>query len=319
MLGHTSQMRPARLPIAEDGAVRDDASTPSGLAREASGEGSMKRMDRGALGVLLVAAALTLGGCSNGPTSTMEELGQDANTWGFGRRFPQAPGSDEFSFGVGDAVEILSEDLPQVAGPHVVRGDGRINLYLLNDVLVAGLTPDQVREKLVSRFAAYLREPEKIQVSVGEVQSKRYFIVSSDPQLGGTLIRSQPYIGDVVLLDVFAAMPPLTALLDDCHVKVIRGDPYEPRVLTINLREIYTLGATGGNIQIQPDDIIYVPPTLLGHLAAGMTAISLPFQGIFRMAQTAGQLDYTVRLLSGQNTGRIRGGYGGGFSRRRVF
>lgn len=259
-----------------------------------------------ALMVLLVLSA----GCSmNGDQSTFEELGQDANTRDFGRRFPQDPNS-AFTFGPGDTLIVTVADTPEFSGPHIIRSDGKITVPLVNDVTAAGLTTNQLAKKLESLVAIYVKDP-KVTVSVGAVVSKSFFIAAQDPSRGGLQMRKVPYAGDIVLLDVMASLP-MTALHDTQHVKVIRGDPRNPVVYTINAERIIFHGETGGNLQIRPDDIILVPPTFLGHLSMWINAISMPFQGLFRVTTTAMMLDSQVRFLSG-DTRFARGQFGGGF------
>lgn len=253
----------------------------------------------GALALLGLLVLLT--GCQNGPTSTIEELGQDANTWGFGRRYPHEPYENEFTFGIGDEVVVTIPALPDLPPSQVVRLDGKITLPLINNVVAAGLTPDQLRRKLLLRFEEYLTEPESISVSIGQVQSKVYYIVYQEPSTGTSTIQSMPITGDLVLMDAFVGVP-LTVLNDDCHVKVIKGDPRNPRVLTINLKDIYSKGLAAGNVPIQPDDIIYVPPTVFGRINTVITAITLPLTGVFRLSQSALALNQTARILSGDTS-----------------
>ncbi len=262
---------------------------------------------------LLAAVLLVCTGCNiNGPQSTAAELGQDLNTDGFGRRFASTS-ENEFTFGPGDSMVISVADTPEFSGVHVIRTDGRITLPLFNDVVAAGLSTNQLSQKLTTLFALYAKDP-KVTVSVQSVVSKSFFIAARDPT-GALILRKVPYVGDVVLIDVMAGIP-ISALADSTAVKIIRGDPREPVVHTINVKRIIMLGETGGNLQIRPDDIIMMPPTILGKLNIWLTSITLPFQGLFRATSTAVRLDQQVRILSGDQTFNRGsyygyGGYGG--------
>ncbi|MAG57453.1 MAG: hypothetical protein CMJ83_14270 [Planctomycetes bacterium] len=256
------------------------------------------------MGALSLGAAVLLlaTGCGlNGPTSTFPELGQDGNTRGFGGKFPQDPNESAFTFGVGDSLILLVQDVPEFSGTHVVRSDGRITVPLVNDVLAAGLTSSGLASKIEARLAIYVVEPQ-VTVSVGAVVSKAYYVAGQDLQTGSTLIERVPYPGDTTLFQAFVAMgAPSSILSDDYHVKVIRGDPRHPVVYTINVKEIYEEGFTGGNIQIRPDDIIYVPPTLLGHFNRIIAGISLPFESLFRISRSIVELDTTIRIIQGDD------------------
>lgn len=263
--------------------------------------------NRAAPAALIVLASLW--GCaSNGPTSTYEELGQDANTRGFGRLYPQDPDENAFVFGVGDEVVVNVADTPEMSGKFPVRQDGMITLQLVNDVAAAGETTEGLRRKIELRLAAFLRDPQ-VTVGVGLIQSKHIFIGSQNPLTGGTVLKKLPYEGDTTLLDIYVAMGAPSSLLDDdTHVRIIRGDPRSPRVMIINVKEIVELGYTGGNIQIRPDDMVFVPPTWLGRINAAIAGISAPFQSLFTISRSIVAVDYSVRIIQGDTGSGGRSG-----------
>ncbi len=259
--------------------------------------------------MLATAAGLLLfQACSNGPVSTFEELGADGNTRGFGRKYSQNPEENEFVFGVGDEVLLEVPDELKLSGSFPIRNDGYISFAWAGDIVAAGLTPSQLKQKLTGRLALYLKDPSVV-VGVGNVQSKRYYVAAPDVRQGGDIIKAMEYKGDVVLFDVFVQMGAPSSLLDDeKHVKIIRGDPRQPRVLIVNVGDIYKKGLTGGNIQIQPDDIIYIPPTWIGHVNSTISGVAAPFQSIFTISRTIGAVDQSWRILSGD------GGYSRGYA-----
>jgi polysaccharide export outer membrane protein len=253
------------------------------------------------LRAISVLALCAFAACSNGPVSTFEELGADGNTKGFGRRFSQDPEENEFVFGVGDEVllEVLGED--RLTGRFAIRNDGIVSLGWVGEVTAAGLTPVQLRRKLEGRLALYLKDP-TVTVGVGQVKSKQFYVAANDVRFGGVVLKALPYDGDVVLLDVYVKMGAPSSLLDDeTHLKIIRGDPRKPQVFTVNVKDIYSKGLTGGNIQIRPDDIVYVPPTWMGQVNNVIAGVSAPFQSLFNISRTVMSVDYTVRILSGDN------------------
>lgn len=262
------------------------------------------------LALLLAVMLLLCAGCNvNGPQSTAEELGQDLNTQGFGRKFPAAP-DNEFTFGPGDTLMLAVADTPEFTGPHTVRSDGRITIPLINDIMAAGLTTTQLQKKLTTLIALYVNDP-RVTVAVGAVVSKAFFVAAQDARQGALQVRKIPYLGDIVLMDVLAGIP-MGQLNDVTAVKIIRGDPRHPVVYTINAKRMVMFGETGGNLQIRPDDIVLVPPSLLGHLNMWITGLTAPFQGLFRVTNTGVRLQSQVGILMGDRQFR-RGRYGGGY------
>ncbi len=265
-------------------------------------------MTRSAIRALVASLVLIACGCaSNGPASTFNELGPDANTKGFGDLYPPDNDEGRFSFGLGDEVILKTDGAPEFSGSFSVGIEGRITMEMIGDVMIAGLTTDQVKRKFENKLSTFLREP-NVNVSIGRIVSKKFYAAALDTQGGGYLVKAIPYTGDTTLFDVWVAMgSPSSLLQDECHVKVIRGDPRRPQVRTINVREMLVGGYTGGNIQIRPNDIVYVPPTFWGSLNRVLTGISVPFTGLFRISSTIEQSDRAWRVLKGENLYRYGG------------
>lgn len=253
-----------------------------------------------------ILAAAVSAGCGGGPTSTFEELGQDGNTRGFGRLYPQDPNENAFTFGVGDSMEVRVHDSPEFSTIDTVRQDGRITIPLVGDVAVGGLTTDQVARKVATLISPFKTNP-RVSVTVLEVQSKVYYIAGQNPSTGGTEIKRLPYRGDTTLLDAFVEMgSPSTLLDDDTRVRVIMPDPRHPVVHTINVREIFLEGRSGGNIQIRPDTIVHVPPTTWGQISHVIAGVSVPLESLFRISRSVVELDSSVRVLQGEDIYRRR-------------
>jgi polysaccharide export outer membrane protein len=266
-----------------------------------------------ALSGWITAVLLLLPACATPRTSTFAELGSEANTKGFGDLYPPDETDGSFTFGVGDTVGILVENNPTLSGPFVIRIDGKITLQVVGDVQVAGLTPEQVKHKLESKIALYMKEV-SLTVSAVSIVSKRFYVAALNPITGGYIVRAMPYKGDTTLFEVWAAIgSPSTSIDDDCHIKVIRPDPRHPDVKVINIREMLTCGYSGANIQIRPNDIIYVPPTIWGRVTQFTAALAMPFQGLFTLGAAYGQVDYMYRIVTG-DANRYGGAYlyGGG-------
>ena len=104
--------------------------------------------------------AVLLAGCAvNREPSTFEELGQDANTLGFGRLYPQDPNETDLQLGVGDTLLVTVEDAENLTGPRVIRQDGKITLPVIGDVMAAGLTSTDIQKLLLSSGSASMATP----------------------------------------------------------------------------------------------------------------------------------------------------------------
>lgn len=266
--------------------------------------------------VCAIAAVLCLSGCASERQSTFAELGPEANTKGFGQMYPPETSEGEFTFGVGDSVVIAVTGNTDLSGTHVIRMDGKITIPVVGEVLIAGLTAEQVKRKLETKIAVYMTNP-SITVAPSAIVSKKFYIAVANPLAGGYIVRPVPFRGDTTLFEVWAQMgSPSTSLDEDTAIKVIRPDPRHPVVKVVNIREMLMCGYSGGNIQIKPNDIVFVPPSLWGRVAQLTAAIVAPFQGLFYATGVYNQLDYAARIITGDDSRRYGGyssyGAGGG-------
>ena len=70
----------------------------------------------------------------------------------------------------------------------------------------------------------------------------------------------------------------------DGQIKVIRSSPFEKdrRRIVIDVDHMMRTGDTSRNVLLQPNDILYVPPTPLGWLGLRVQEILFPFQPIIQ-------------------------------------
>jgi hypothetical protein len=67
------------------------------------------------------------------------------------------------------------------------------------------------------------------------------------------------------------------------RVKIIRptADPSQKKELTVNLARMMKTGDWTDNVLLQPNDIVYVPPTSLGWVGLRMRELLFPVQPVF--------------------------------------
>jgi polysaccharide export outer membrane protein len=83
-----------------------------------------------------------------------------------------------YVIGAEDALFITVWQNAALTGSFIVRPDGRISMGLINEVMAAGLTPEQLQNEIVQRLkdGGFLRNP-TVTVNVTGFNSKKYFIV----------------------------------------------------------------------------------------------------------------------------------------------
>src|SRR5205807_1462522 len=82
-----------------------------------------------------------------------------------------APPAD-YVIGPEDALSVVFWRDKELSAEVVVRPDGKISLPLLNDVQAAGLTPEQLRLKLIENAKKYIEDPNAT-VVVRQINSRK--------------------------------------------------------------------------------------------------------------------------------------------------
>ncbi|GAX62944.1 periplasmic protein [Candidatus Scalindua japonica] len=182
-----------------------------------------------------------------------------------------------------DVVAISVNDNKDLNTAATIRPDGNIFFPLLGDIYIEGLTPLEVREKIHKLLGRYLKElpAEAVSVQVRGFNSKKVYIYS----FGGG-IRQIPFTGNLTVLDAITKTGLLSRTAKRSKIKVIRGESdviEKPQSLVVNLNDILKKGKTGDNIVLRPNDIVYIPPTLLGR-------IGFVIQDVLKPTQPAQQL-----------------------------
>jgi protein involved in polysaccharide export with SLBB domain len=156
------------------------------------------------VGCLLVAAAL---GC-----------GKDHDRLKAFLQEPRSPVS-------GTEYRVLPPDMLQINSIHVsdinnfkvqVRPDGKINLPLLGEVMVAGNTPAEIEAVLKARSREFYEEVDAT-VQVAEFRSQKIYVFGQVARPGPT-----PWTGTDTVLDILAQVQPMPTAWPE-RIVIVRG------------------------------------------------------------------------------------------------
>lgn len=163
----------------------------------------------------------------------------------------------EYRVGVPDKIGISAPRVLEIDGEsQKIQPDGKINLRLLGEVKVAGMTAKEIAAKLEVLLSRYYVDP-KVSVRVLDYASKKFYVYGQTLRPG-----PRPYTGRDTLVDAV-----LRAGVDfrawTSRVKVIRptatDDPV--RTIQVDVDRMIKEGHWEENILLEPNDIVYVPPT----------------------------------------------------------
>jgi len=60
------------------------------------------------------------------------------------------------------------------------------------------------------------------------------------------------------------------------RVRLIRGDPVDPLIVVVDLERLLRTGDTTYNIRLRENDIVIVPPTLIGAIGNALSQLVYP-------------------------------------------
>ena len=159
----------------------------------------------------------------------------------------------DYVIGAGDVLSIVFWREPDMSAKVTVRPDGRISVPLLNDIVVTGLTPEQLRQKLAVDAQRFVQDP-TVAVVVEQINSRRVFII-------GQVSKSGPYAltASMNVLQLIATAGGLTEYADESNIFVTRTEDGKPSVYKFNYKDVIHGKNLKQNIDLKPGDTVNVP------------------------------------------------------------
>ncbi len=153
-----------------------------------------------------------------------------------------------YRIGVEDVLGIRVWREAELSGSVVVRPDGKITMPLAGEIDAAGLTPEQLGQRIAEALSKFLTKPEVI-VSVLDVRSKRYYV-------SGNVLRSGPVplVTPTTVLQALSSAG-LGPWAKKNKIVIMRGT----QRLKFNYNEVIKGKKLEQNIFLQDGDHIFVP------------------------------------------------------------
>jgi polysaccharide biosynthesis/export protein len=179
-----------------------------------------------------------------------------------------APERIEYVLQTGDVLQIKLYYNPELNELVPIRPDGRISLELAGDMVAAGLTPSQLRERLIERYTRLLRTPE-VAVIVKEFSGRKIYVGGEVGAPG--VIRPA---GNLTALQAIFEAGGFRNTAELRNVVILRNQgTNEPLFMTLDLSQEVKGGHTRNNgsfpsqdITLQSQDIVFVPKTRIARM-----------------------------------------------------
>ena len=188
------------------------------------------------------------------PASVQKPLPTPATTKPGGPVIPaQAPLPEGYVIGPDDVLVIVFWREKDLSSEVVVRPDGRISIPLLQDVEAAGLTPEQLRDRLNAQAQKFVEDPSAT-VVVKEINSRRVYIT-------GLVSKPGPYrlTSPTTVVQLIAMAGGLLEYADQENIAIVRVENGAPASYRFNYKDIALRRNLKQNIALIPGDTVLVP------------------------------------------------------------
>lgn len=167
----------------------------------------------------------------------------------------QRPTEDEigpYKIGSDDVIDVLVWKQPQLSSRLKVTADGAITMPLIGQVQAAGLTTDQLQEKLTKDFAGYVNDP-RVTVRIYNPTSRVFYVIGEVSKPG-----MYPLMSGEVLSQALAAAGGPTEYANLRKVKIMRRETDQAVEITVNYNALKD-GQFASDVPLRRADTIVVP------------------------------------------------------------
>jgi polysaccharide export outer membrane protein len=158
-----------------------------------------------------------------------------------------------YTIGVDDRLTISFWRDKDLSADVVVRPDGRISLPLLNDIEVAGLTPEELRARLSDLAARFIEEPAPT-VVVREIHSRQVFITGNVDKPG-----AYPLNTPMTVIQVIASAGGLKEFVAGRNIVILRHEGGREVRLAFDYQAVIKGRKLQQNVEMRPGDTVIVP------------------------------------------------------------
>lgn len=164
-----------------------------------------------------------------------------------------ATAPDDYVIGPDDVLAVTFWRQPEMSREVVVRPDGKISLPLINDVVAAGLTIEQLRAQVAARAKFFIEAPE-VTIAAKAINSRKVFII-------GEIGKNGPYAltGPMTLMQFISTAGGFTQFAKRDDIFVLRRVAGSAVSLPFNYTAFISGQKPEQDILLKPGDTVVVP------------------------------------------------------------
>jgi protein involved in polysaccharide export with SLBB domain len=160
----------------------------------------------------------------------------------------------DYRVGVGDRIFLSVPQRPDLNRELVIQEGGVVNLPLIGDVPVAGLTLEEIDEKLLNAIRDYYPSINEIEITIREAVSQVVYITGQVNQPGKFNFHTPPNLWEALRE---AGGPTQTAALD--NVRVVKDRTKGGRSRVYNIQNALETGSVSDLPMLEAGDTVIVP------------------------------------------------------------
>jgi len=172
---------------------------------------------------------------------------------------PSSPGAATLAVPAGyvigpdDRLTISFWRDKELSADVVVRPDGRVSLPLLNDIEAAGLTPEQLRRRVLEIASRYVEDPSPT-VVVREIHSRHVYITGNVEKPG-----AYPLNTPMTVVQLIATAGGLKEFVGGKNIVVLRHEAGRAVRFVFDYQAVLKGRKLQQNIEMRPGDTVIVP------------------------------------------------------------
>jgi polysaccharide export outer membrane protein len=168
-------------------------------------------------------------------------------------RAPEVVVPAGYVIGPDDVLSIVYWKDKDMSSEAQVRPDGKISLPLINEMTAAGLTPDELRQKITEESKRFM-EDASITVVVRQINSRKVYITGEVNKPG-----PYPLTSPTSVVQLIATAGGLREYANSKKIMIMRTENGRPVSLPFNYPAVTSGKNLKQNIELKPGDTVVVP------------------------------------------------------------
>lgn len=158
-----------------------------------------------------------------------------------------------FTIGPEDVLGILVWRDQELTSDVTVRPDGMVALPLIRDVRAAGLTPNELAERIQTSLREYIADA-SVTVVVRQMNSRKVFITGEVAKPG-----AYPLASAMTVMQLIAVAGGITEFAEADGISVLRVENGQTKTLPFAYKDVTKGKKPAQNILLKPGDTVVVP------------------------------------------------------------